>query len=331
MCDTMGAVQDMEAFEEGYRLLREDCGLVDLSWKRAVRFTGEDNKGWLQGQVTNDLRKLEPGGAINFCLCKPTGQLEAMATMWSLPSQLIAVSHHAGANALMDRVKSNVVLEDVQAQILDVEILSVQGPEATRTLSKLVTLPTLDAGQVEFEGTDVTLLRSNRSGYGGWDIILPRDAAKASKKLRKQFPVVSPQAFSTACLEAGIPSFGLDTDDKTLPPELGAAFMSTHVSFSKGCYAGQEVLMRIHSRGHTNRTWVGLVADEGLRVGDIIRHLNRDDAGRVTRVAYSPDFGFIAGAMIRNEAAFPGEIVRIQRGEGEIEAEVQEMPLLRFG
>lgn len=331
MCDTMGAVQDMDSFEEGYRLLREDCGLIDLDWKRVILFSGEDRKGWLQGQVTNDLRKLEPGGSLNFCLCKATGQLEAIATMWALPNHLIAIAHQRGAGALLERVSKNVILEDVQAQEMEGEVLSVQGPEATRNLSKLFTLPTLDAGTVEFEGAEVTVLRSNRSGYGGWDIVLPKSATKASKKLRKQFVPVSREAFSTACLEAGIPSFALDTDEKTLPPELGQAFVNSHVSFSKGCYAGQEVLMRIHSRGHTNRSWVGLLSDQTLEVGDTVSHLSRDEAGRVTRVAFSPDFGFIASAMVRNEAAFAGEIVKIRRDGVEIEAEVQEMPLLRFG
>lgn len=330
MCDTMGAVQDKEGFEESYRLLREDCGVIELAGMRAVAYTGEDRKGWLQGQVTNDLRKLEPGGSIFFCQCKPTGQIEAIATQWNLPDRLISLSDVEGAQALLNRVERNVILEDVQASQLDVVILTVQGPEATRALSKLFSLPALDAGTAEYDGTEVLVLRSNRSGYGGWDLLLPSSATKTLKKLRKAFPPLTEEAFDVARLEAGIPIFGRDCDDKTLPPEMGSAFLGTYVSFAKGCYTGQEVLMRINSRGHTNRTWVGLISDEPLLSGDAVRQGTRD-VGQVTRAGFSPDYGFIAAAMLRNESAFAGEIVRIAREGSEIDAEVAEMPILRFG
>lgn len=331
MCETMGAVQEAERFEEGYRLLREECGLVDLSGHRAIRLTGEDAKGWLQGQVTNDLRKLEPGGSLGFCLCKPTGQLEAICTIWSLGDHFIVLADERGASALLDRVDKMVILEDVRATTFEGSLLSVQGPGATRSLSSLVTLPALDVGLGTLEGAEVTVLRSNRSGYGGWDILLGPDASKAVRKLSKQFPAVSSEAYLTAGLEFGLPVLGVDTDEKTLPPELGQNFVNANISYSKGCYTGQEVLMRIQSRGHTNRTWVGLLADERIEPGDEIAHLAREDAGRVTRASLSPEFGWIAAAMLRNEAAFPGEIVRVRRGSIEFEAEVQPMPLLRIG
>lgn len=331
MCDTLGAVQDQERFDESYRLLREDCGLIDLSGLQAVEFTGEDRKGWLQGQVTNDLRKLEPGGSLNFCVCQPTGRLDAICTVWALPDRFIVLTDESGSQALLDRVGKLVILEDVQAKAIDATLLSVQGPEATRSLGKLATLPALDAGQAELDASSLVFLRSNRSGYGGWDIVLSVGAGKAEKKLRKAFEPLAPEAFDAACLEAGIPIFGVDTDERTMPPELGSAFMNAYVSFNKGCYTGQEVLMRIHSRGHTNRTWVGLIGDQPMRPGDRVSHPNRDDAGTVTRAAFSPDFGPIAGGIIRNEVAFPGEIVRIVRDDVAFEAEVQEMPLLRMG
>lgn len=331
MCETLGAVQDAERFDEGYRLLREECGLVDLSGHKAIVLTGEDAKGWLQGQATNDLRKLEPGGSLGFCLCRPTGQLEAICTIWSLPDRFIVVADDAGAQAMLDRVAKMVILEDVQAVPFEGSILSIQGPGATRSLTDLVTLPALDAGIGSLEGAESIFLRSNRSGYGGWDLLLPSDGAKAARKIKKQFAAIPEESFHAASLEAGLPIFGVDTDEKTLPPELGQAFVNATISYTKGCYTGQEVLMRIYSRGHTNRTWVALLADERMERGDILAHLGRDEVGRVTRAAFSPEFGWIAAAMVRNEAAFAGEVVRLRRGSIEFEAEVQEMPLLRFG
>jgi hypothetical protein len=85
--------------------------------------------------------------------------------------------------------------------------------------------------------------------------------------------------------------------------------------------------MRIYSRGHTNKTWMGLIADEPIPIGATVSHRSRPDAGVVTSAEESPQFGFIAGAMLRNEAAFDGEIVKVDG----IEAEVRPMPFLRLG
>jgi folate-binding protein YgfZ len=117
-------------------------------------------------------------------------------------------------------------------------------------------------------------------------------------------------------------------DEKTLPPEMGPAFEARNISYSKGCYTGQEVLMRIHSRGHTNKTWMALVSDEPIPIGASLAHGKRDDAGVVTSSGESPQFGYIAGAMLRNEAAFDGERVRVNGESRSFEAEVRPFPLL---
>ena len=88
--------------------------------------------------------------------------------------------------------------------------------------------------------------------------------------------------------------------------------------------------MRIKSRGHTNRSWVGLVSDEPLEVGANVRHPKRSDAGEVTSAAFSPANGFIGAAMLRIEAALPGGTVTVETQNGPVEAEVREMPILRF-
>jgi folate-binding Fe-S cluster repair protein YgfZ len=102
------------------------------------------------------------------------------------------------------------------------------------------------------------------------------------------------------------------------------------VSYKKGCYTGQEVLMRIHSRGHTNRTWMALTSDTEMPVGARVRHRNRDDAGVVTSAGDSPDYGPIAGAMLRAEAAIPNENVEVETSEGWVPARVHLMPILRM-
>ncbi len=326
-------IQISEETLRDYDLLREECGWVELSGLSLVEMRGEDRKGWLQGQATNDLRKLEPGASSAFCLTSVTGHLISVCEAWALEERLILTCHKSTVPSVLKRVEQMVIMEDVEA--FDVseqyELLSIQGPTATSQLMKLLALPSLDAGSTEFEGATVGCMRSNRTGLGGWDLLIAKESAIALTKLKEAFAKIGPEAYEIARIEAGIPIFGKDMGEKTFPPEMGTAFENRHVSYSKGCYMGQEVLMRIHSRGHTNRTWVGLKSDQPIELGASVDHLQRSESGVVTSVAFSPDFGYIGAAMVRNEAAFEGETVRIRLGGTSIDAEIKMMPFLRLG
>jgi folate-binding protein YgfZ len=316
-----------EEIEFGYELLRLTCGLVREDRLILVEMTGEDRRAWLQGQVTNDLRSLDPGSAAAFCLTTPTGQLEAVCRVWALPDRFIISLHEAELAALMRRVERRVIMEDVAARKLDGILLNLQGPTATRTLQRVVSPPSMEAATGHINGNEVIFMRSNRTGAGGWKIFVPQGAEGAERMLSDLAPPVAPEAYDVARLEAGIPLPGRDYDERTLPPELGPAFEALTVSYTKGCYTGQEVLMRIHSRGHTNRTWMGILAERPLAAGDLVRHPARPDAGQITSAGISPGLGPIAGAMVRREAARPGEAVIIETTEGPVEAELRHMPL----
>ncbi len=174
-----------------------------------------------------------------------------------------------------------VILESVEAKVLDdYRLFSIQGPAATGLLSEMVPLPTLDANEAELENSTVALLRTNRAGQGGWDIAVPSSARRRSQGWKRSLRRSILRPRRSARIEAGTPKMGSDITSKTMPPGLGPAFDARHVSYNKGCYTGQEVLMRIHSRGHTNKTWMGLIAEEPLEVGAAIKHSRRPDAGR---------------------------------------------------
>jgi len=315
-----------------YDRLREHCGQLDLPGIAVVTLTGDDRKGWLQGQVTNNLRTFDAGWASAFCFCEATGHLLSVADAWALPDRVVLTVPRDTLPAVLRRVEQMVVMEDVEARDSseDLRLFSIQGPKATSCLSEILTLPTTDAGIAEINGATVTCLRSNRTGMGGWDVLVPVEASGAIAHIQETFAPISEEAYEIARVEAGIPRWGVDMGVKTMPPELGPAFEARHVSYNKGCYMGQEVLMRIHSRGHTNRTWMGLVADEPLEPGAPISHDRRADAGHVCSSVFSPDYGHIGAAMLRTEAAFDRETVVVRTERGEVEAEVRQMPILRF-
>jgi folate-binding protein YgfZ len=316
---------------DSYDLLRVDCGRFPTEDLAIVALEGEDRKGWLQGQATNNLRSMDLGASSAFCICEPTGQIVSICELWSLQDRFVITMAHSALPGFMKRVEQMVILESVSAAVLtDYRLFSIQGPGATYRVGDLMELPKLDAGETDFEKSKVALLRSNRAGLGGWDILVPVDAKKAISKLESEFEPIHPDAAEIIRIEAGIPKFGQDTNAKTMPPELGPAFDARHVSYNKGCYTGQEVLTRIKSRGHTNRSWVGLLAEQPLEVGAPVSHPKRSDAGEVTSAAYSPAYGFIGAAMLRSEAALPGGTVSVQTKSGPVEASVREMPILRF-
>ncbi len=331
MSDLLNHISDKAVSD--YDRLRDDCGLLDLGTWSLLELTGDDRKGWLQGQVTNDLRRFESGASTSFCLCGPTGHLLAVADAWALPDRFALTCGRGAEGRILDQVKRMVILEDVAAEDVTkkFKLFSIQGPSATKRLGELVDLPNLDAGVGKLEEADLRLFRSNRTGLGGWDVWFPATRRKVADTLREAFGPVEREAYEAARLEAGVPLFDCDYDSKTLPPELGPSFEARHVSYTKGCYTGQEVLMRIHTRGHTNRTWVGLLAEAPLEVGAKLSHPLRQDVGVVTSAAFSPDFGPIGAAMVRNEFSEDGEILRIASPRGEVSTEVRRMPILRLG
>ena len=315
-----------------YDRLRDDCGIIELPGVALIALSGDDRKGWLQGQVTNNVRLLESGASSQFCFCEATGHLLAICEAWALPNVIVMTTSVACEEPLLRRIEQMVVMEDVAAVAARAtyRMLSIQGPRATAELGRLVTLPSLDAGEAQLGEATVFCLRSNRTGMGGWDVWVPADQARALGILQDAFVPVGPEAFDIARLEAGIPEFGRDASAKTMPPELGGFFSSRHINYNKGCYCGQEVLMRMHSRGHTNRTWMGLASEFPLEEGAVVSHPRRPDAGVVTSAVFSPDFGFIGAAMLRNEAASDGETATVKTSRGDVQAEVRPMPLLRF-
>lgn len=310
---------------DGFDRLRGDCGLFILDKFSVIEISGEDRKGWLQGQATNDLKQLDLGASSAFCICQPTGQILAVCDIWGLKDRFILTCEAIAAPALLSRIDQMVILEDVVARDLtaDYDFFSLQGPNASSALNEVAILPTLDAADSRIRDHDAIVLRSNRTGLGGWDILVPK---VAGIRLQESFPLLGDEVMEIARLEAGIPRMGVDIDSKTFPPELGSAFEARHISYRKGCYTGQEVLMRIHSRGHTNKTWMGLSSEHELPIGAPIVFARDREVGTVTSACYSPDYGFIGAGFIRNEAALDGEEVLVAGSA----ATVRQMPILRF-
>lgn len=314
------AQQDLELYQAAV----EGVVRVSLADKAYVSVSGDDRKGWLQGQATNDLRSFTPGSSTAFCFCKPTGQVIAPVTAWALDDRMVLALPTVCVPAALERFEQMVVMEDVEATLIAGEAVGVQGPEATAWLGERLTLPSMDAAATELDGKPVLALRSNRTGLGGWDLVFPEGMAAKTRTWLDGLVLLEGQAREALRLEAGLPLWGADFGERTLPPEMGPQFEARYVSYTKGCYTGQEVLMRIFSRGHTNRTWCGLVSPVALAVGAPLLTPAGQEVGTVTSVAFSPELGHVGAAMIRNGSNEAGSKLVC----GGTEVEVRRMPLI---
>ncbi len=248
----------MNSAAEELKGLREGLVWRPISHAAMLKFSGMDAGSWLQGQVTQDLRKVGVGQSVMACLCKATGQLEDILHLRRRDEDWLVFAERP--DVILRRVEEFVIMEDVQAAEVPGIPATLAGP---------------DAAPGEFA------IQSLRLGIPGWDVVLEHAL---------DTPSLSDEAWNVATLAARTPLLGIDTNEKSLPPELGSEFEQRTISYTKGCYSGQEVLMRIHSRGHTNKTWLVVRTDHPLELSH-----------EVHRVGHHPDHGWLASMTVRNE------------------------------
>lgn len=235
--------------------------------EHVIEITGADVKTWLQGQLTNDIALCSEQEWQGHCICSAKGQIEDIVSVRESENGYLILS--SKPHVILGRVKDFVIMEDVTANWTSLKVYAVQG-----------------AGT----GGGFNLCPS------GGRIELSESTAIAN------IQQATDDEISLASLISGIPIQGVDTTDKTLPPELGSHFLGQHVSHNKGCYVGQEVLQRIHSRGHTNREWVLLQCESAVQAGNRVSTEENEVAGVITRCELSQEFGWVAGAMMRGDS-----------------------------
>lgn len=255
----------------------------DLAWhslprERGALFRGEDALDWLQGQVTQDLRGLAMGEVRLAALASPTGQLVDVLSVSRILRGILVLGQNI--EALMERVDRFVITEDVEAELLDGPVWTVQGGRA-------IALQDHDAVDLG----DQIWVKRKRSLAGGWDVWGVEDVR----------PLMPQEQFEAESILSGVPVLWVDTTEKTLVSELGDAFLNDHVSYTKGCYVGQEVIHRIHARGHVNKLWLAVRMAEFVQAPSVVTSEGKE-VGTLLRSAVHPDLGPVGRIMVRREA-----------------------------
>jgi folate-binding protein YgfZ len=321
-----------------YADVRDYAGWLDLSDWGLVRIEGSDRLRFLQAQTTNDLRTLQEGMGLYTAFCTPTGHLLADAYLLEAEGSYILLLPPAAFGTLLERLSQLIILDEVELIPLQegLGVLSLQGSCADEVLEEIGLEPP-PAGELRhhariWQKTEVRLVRCQRTPWSGYDLILPFEAHEEMKTALVATGVlpITPDLYEVLRYEAGIPLYGVDMEDRTLAPEMGPAFEAKYISYTKGCYTGQEVLMRIRARGHTNRTWVPLHVGADLRVcpdseprvcpslrGARLMTLDPDalqEVGWITGAVRSPklDGDILAWGFLRNAYTAPATRLQIQ-------------------
>jgi folate-binding protein YgfZ len=281
-----------------YELVTEEAGLVDRSDRTKLLLRGAEAVDFLQGQVTNDVEALAPGSGCYAAILNHKGKLRTDLRILRGEDWVWVDCDPVGAAVVLHTVRTYSLGRDVSFQDLTGEraLLALVGPGASAALD--VAPPEQEHGFVEGEhGIYV------RTALGVDVITSDREAARAALDV----PEVSDDAVECRRIESGRPRLGLDMDGDTIPQEAG--INERAVSFTKGCYVGQETVARLHYKGKPNRHLRGLRLTAPAARGDEILFGDKT-VGRLGSVCESPRLGPIGLALVRREAA-PGDEVLV--------------------
>lgn len=336
------AVANYGDWKSEHEALRAAAGVLNLSFRSRICLTGADRVRFLHGQVTNDIKRLLVGSGCYAALVNAKGKMECDLNVYCLAEELLLDFEPGLTGKVMQRLEKYVVADDVQ--VVDVGpvygLLSVQGHSAANVVSGLQMFQRIPVLPFEFShATDssfgeIYVANQPRLGTSGFDFFVPNDSiGNFAERLMEATRSVGGrlcgwQALEIARVEAGIPRFGIDMDESCFPQECGIE--AGAVSYSKGCYVGQEVLNRIHTMGHVNRELRGLRLANGLQSlpvkGDELFHDGKE-VGVVTSGVDSPVLGAkIALGFVRRSVGQVGTRLILRTACGEVAAEIVELP-----
>jgi folate-binding protein YgfZ len=323
-----------------HRLARQAAALADTNFRAAFSLSGPDRVRYLNAVLTSNVRDMAAGQGTIGLLLNGQGHILAELEALAREDRLIVLGHamvREQTAAILDKfiIMDDATLTDETAET---GTLAVEGPAAPAIVRELTSLDlrALPArghaeATVKVPGgeTPCRVIHHSLFGFPGAEFLVRRDALAAlwaalagAVRARGGAPI-GYRALNSLRLEAGVPWFGSDFDAHHIPHE--AALEGTHISFTKGCYTGQEIVERVRSRGHVNRRLTGLAfASEAPPEPGSALLAGGADVGIVTSASFSPLLGKSIGlGYVRREHNTPGSVLQC----GQTAAEVIELPL----
>ncbi len=287
----------------GYDAARHAAAFFERANRGRIVVSGRDRASYLHGLLTNDIASLAAGEGRYAAYLTPQGRMIADLFVYELGDIMLLVVPGNTKDTLLAKFDQFIFSEDVQlGDVTDAFAeIAVIGPEAARVVAagingldatRLRELPEHGNIRAESGGRPVIITRVMDTGEPGYDVFVERDQIDAFTEMmaaKGAAVALDAETVETLRIEAGVPLFGRDMDEDTIPLEAGIE--SRAISFTKGCYVGQEVIIRVMHRGHGRvaRKLVGLTLDGEVvpAIGASIRAGDRE-VGLVTSSTFSP-------------------------------------------
>jgi folate-binding protein YgfZ len=323
------------AVAEECRAVRQSAGVIDHSERAYLTAAGPDAVRFLHGMVSNEVKELAAGEGRYSTQLNVQGQILADLYLLRMPDHVLLETDWALKEKLRQTLEKFIIADDVELADRSEQLsaLSVEGPAAGKLLTAAgaITLPGKEWNHtwVKLAETPVLVVRLSGTGEEGYRLIFAVEYAQnlwdalAARQQTVAWKPVGHAALNVLRTEAGIPRYGIDMDERTLPPE--ADLNARAISYTKGCYIGQEVIERIRSRGHVNRKLTGLhLSGESLPPPGAKLTREGKEVGWITTAVDSPTLGQrIALGYLRREHLEPGTALGVDGGAG---AEVVPLP-----
>jgi folate-binding protein YgfZ len=322
-----------------YKFARESVALIDKNYRCTLSFTGTDRVRYLNAMLTGNIRDLAPSHGNISLLLNPQGRILAEVEALALEDRFLVISHAMIRAKLVETFDKFIIMDDVTLEDLTEKFgtLALEGPKAAEIVQELCgadlnALEDFAHAEKTIGGIPSRIVRISSAGISGAEFLTTRENLAAlwnlllDAALKRGGGPTGYEALNVVRLEDGVAWFGVDFDENQIPHQ--AALEATHISYTKGCYTGQEIVERVRSRGQIQRRRVMLrfSSDAVPRAGEPLFAPSAEnpmergaEIGFVTRAAKSPKFGAVIGmGYVRREQMDPGSKVKWSGGDAEV-------------
>jgi folate-binding protein YgfZ len=324
---------------DDYRRAREKAVLLDDSARGKIEVVGPDVRTFLHNLCTNDIKNLSPGRGCEAFFATAQARAVAYGFIYcadGMEQPTFWIDADPGQNEkLLKHLDRYIISEQVELtdHTSGFHQLHVAGPEANTVLAACAQCSALPEAELQhmmnadLSGVSCQIRRHSPLGLPGYDILCPRESAERVQRalLESGASLSTPEVYQVLRIEAGTPRYGVDIDDNRLVMEVGRTPQA--ISYTKGCYLGQEPIVMARDRGHINRTLMGLKLSTSAPLPrDTKLFREGKEAGQLTSSVVSPHFGTIALAYLRRGNQEPGTPLEFEVGGVKGSAEVTPLP-----
>ncbi len=323
------AVRQTSWLEE-YEAVRGDSGVgvIDFSSHGLIEVTGAEAVMFLNGLITNDVKTLEENSWMLAAFPNVQGRLLAIARVLHIGDKFLFDTQAATKETILNNLSRFTLAGDFRVTDLsdEINVLSIQGAKADEIVRNVFGDESVNIKQNKIASINNGFIIKTENGF---DVFASSNDFESVKNslLNAGAKPVGEDAFEVLRIESGTPRYGVDMNETTVVLETG---LDDAVNFKKGCYVGQEIIARIHFRGHVAKKLTGILleAEGAIKPEDKIKNADgTKEIGRITSAAFSPKLNTtVALGIVRYEHLANGTDILVVSDEKELKAKVVDLP-----